>query len=378
MRRLGRPARLAAVPARPGPRGIPLAGSARQWLWLRRRSDRLVGRTGSAGCDDRGEHGGAGPARRASTRLQHGPATGRPLVRRVGSRRGRRGRAGEHGRELGRGGRTVGGVLGHGLADRVGDRGGDPAVAQVGHLDVADAVEHREDVGVPAVDERRLPGEHGVDGGAEGVDVPGRGRLATREGLRRAVGPRDHVGARRVDGDRRVDQPGHAEVGQQRLVELGEQDVGRLDVAVEDPVLVDVLERGGEGAGQPDGLALAERTPARQPLLEGAPLVVRHDQVGLRRPRSCRRRRPGRRSGAGTVGRWRAPRAGSARRRPGRPPWRGSASRRRCAPSRSAGRGRRSRSRRGATSTASVRPGMPRSTAPSSTTTSSPVVSRSS
>ena len=166
----------------------------------------------------------------------------------------RRERAGEHGRELGRGGRTVRRVLGHRLADRVGDGRGDPAVAQVGHLDVADPVEHREDVGVPAVDERRLPGEHGVDGGTEGVDVPGRRGLATGEGLRRTVGPRDHVGARRVDGDRGVDQPGHPEVGQQRLVELGEQDVGRLDVAVEDPVLVDVLERRGEGAGQPDGL----------------------------------------------------------------------------------------------------------------------------
>jgi hypothetical protein len=109
-------------------------------------------------------------------------------------------RAGEHGRELGRGGRTVRGVLGHGLADRIRDGSGDAAVAQVGHLDVADAVEHREDVGVPAVDERRLPGEHGVDRRAEGVDVPGRRRLAAGERLRWAVGPCDHVGARRVTG----------------------------------------------------------------------------------------------------------------------------------------------------------------------------------
>ena len=125
---------------------------------------------------------------------------------------------GQQSGELGRGGGSVGRLLGHGLADGVGHGRRHAPVAQVGHLDVSDAVEHGEDVDVFAVDEGRLAGQHGVDRGAQGVDVPGRGGRPAGEGLGRAVGPRDDVGAGGVHGHRAVDQAGHAEVRQQRLL----------------------------------------------------------------------------------------------------------------------------------------------------------------
>ena len=74
---------------------------------------------------------------------------------------------------------------------------------------------------------------------------------------------------------------GDAEVGQQQAVVLGAQEhVLRLDVAVDDPAPVGVVERGRRLPQVLARLRQAERALLAQAVVEGAPLDVGHHQVG--------------------------------------------------------------------------------------------------
>ena len=112
-------------------------------------------------------------------------------------------------------------------------------------------------------EERRLAKQHFVKDGAEAVDVRRRaGVLAVAAGLLRG-----HVGGRAEDGSgcrRRNARPAHyfgeAEVGEVRLAGGIDDDVGRLDVAVQHAAPVRVVHGANNLAHQPDGggLVLAQ------------------------------------------------------------------------------------------------------------------------
>ena len=84
--------------------------------------------------------------------------------------------------------------------------------------------------------ERGLAGQQGVEDRAQAVDVGGRGdRPATPAGLLgRHVGRRAEDRARLGDLDVGLDPLGQAEVGDVRMALVVDQDVRRLEVAVED------------------------------------------------------------------------------------------------------------------------------------------------
>lgn len=89
----------------------------------------------------------------------------------------------------------------------------------------------------PGTSKRAVPGEHRVDGGGEGVHV-----AFHPHGL-----VRDLLGRRPGDGERRRPlsalSRGDTEVGQRGASEIGEQDVGGFDVAVQDAESMRRLDR---------------------------------------------------------------------------------------------------------------------------------------
>ena len=116
--------------------------------------------------------------------------------------------------------------------------------------------------------EQRAPGEH--------VCLHRVAPLADR--LRRRVAGRAHEGAE--DGEVAVGHPGDAEIGELPSLVAGVKHVGRLDVAVDDPLAMGVAE----GAGQlARGLVrLGKRHPlAIQPVGEGLAGQKLHDQERL-------------------------------------------------------------------------------------------------
>ena len=98
--------------------------------------------------------------------------------------------------------------------------------------------------------ERRLAGQRLVERRAQAVDVSRRRhRLGAAAGLlRRHVGGRAHhrAGHRRRRAAVGPDPLGQAEVGHVRLVMLGQQDIRRFDVPVQDRPLVGVVHGAGD------------------------------------------------------------------------------------------------------------------------------------
>src|SRR5690242_13181320 len=123
-----------------------------------------------------------------------------------------------------------------------------------------------------------LKGEHA--GGAaeqrhaERIDVGAPiERLTTRllggEVLRRAD---DHIRARLLDVSR--DRAGDTEVGDHRVPVLVEEDVVRLDVAMDDPLAVREGQRSGDVDPQPDEEWLGKRAHDAKPLIQSGREVV--------------------------------------------------------------------------------------------------------
>ena len=118
--------------------------------------------------------------------------------------------------------------------------------------------------------EGRPAGQALVEDGAEAVNVGGGAQLLDAPGgllgghvARRAE---DGAGARLLAV---VVQPlGQAEVGDVRLVVLVDEDVRRLQIAVQDAVLVGVVDGAGDGLDVAGGDAAGQR-PRRQPLRPG-------------------------------------------------------------------------------------------------------------
>ena len=109
--------------------------------------------------------------------------------------------------------------------------------------------------------ERRPAGQQLVEDRPQAVDVGGGGQRPFRAGglLGGHVAGRADDGARAASGSLSpLDALGQAEVGDVRLALGVEQDVGRLEVAVQDAALVGVVDRPGHRRQQP-------RPPARVP-----------------------------------------------------------------------------------------------------------------
>ncbi len=70
---------------------------------------------------------------------------------------------------------------------------------------------------------------------------------------------------------------GHAEVAEERLAVGGEEDVGRLDVAVEHAPAVGRAEGVGDAGQDGDGLARGQPAPLDQEVVERAAPGQRHD-----------------------------------------------------------------------------------------------------
>ncbi len=197
--------------------------------------------------------------------------------------------------ELRRGRRSAALVLRHRVQQQVRQRRRRLAVHQRLHR-VAQDPEDDRGGRLPLVGtERGATGDQLVERGRELVDVGGRGRRAALEQLRRRVQRRE------------VEQPGRrlgrglqhrdAEVGERGFPELGDQDVLRLDVAVQDLGPVGGLQRAGDldaerhdlGDREPgvgghavgDG-AVAQLEYEHRSLIGRPERAVQRDDVGMR------------------------------------------------------------------------------------------------
>jgi hypothetical protein len=123
-------------------------------------------------------------------------------------------------------------------------------------------------------------GEQGVEDGAEAVDVAGGGhRAAPARGLLgRHVGrrPQDRPALRQLAVA--ADPPGQPEVADVGLAVVIDQDVGRLEVAVEDAALMRVVHRLG-GLGHQPCRGARVGGVVGQPLLEARPADELHGEV---------------------------------------------------------------------------------------------------
>lgn len=120
-------------------------------------------------------------------------------------------------------------------------------------------------------------GHHLVDGEAEGIDVGGRAGRGPLDDLGREVGD----GAKEVLGlswrERAVDRLGHSKVGDLRDAGFVDDDVFGLDVAVDDTLLVGVLQRRRYLYAVADGLGFGHSPLGFEELAQGIAVHVFHD-----------------------------------------------------------------------------------------------------
>src|SRR5262249_56134721 len=152
--------------------------------------------------------------------------------------------------EGGGGGGAGGGVVG--VLGRQGRRGGGEPFGDLGpssphgrYRSVDVCLQLLEGRGVGSRRERRLPGQQLVQGAAEGVDV---GAAVDRVWVEALLG-RQVIGGAQVLARRReplllarlVEVARHPQIEHLDLAGMGQHQVGRLDVAVNKPLLVQVL-----------------------------------------------------------------------------------------------------------------------------------------
>ena len=128
---------------------------------------------------------------------------------------------------------------------------------------------------------RQLPGQRVVEGEPQRVDVRARIAAPPREHLRRGV--RQGAGQRAAPGDPQLAvELGRPEVGEPGASVGIEQDVLRLDVAMQDAVAVGRGERAGHVAAEADGGVSVEPAALRDPDLQVGAANVFHDDEAPR------------------------------------------------------------------------------------------------
>ncbi len=120
---------------------------------------------------------------------------------------------------------------------------------------------------------RRTTGQHRVEKGSEGIDVPASVGHGLEIGLFRR-----HVKERAQGRRLLAEQPRLAEIRQPRLLVLVEQDVARLQVAVEHALAVGVYQADRHVADDRHGFGAGER-PRLEPIGQRAVLHVLHHVV---------------------------------------------------------------------------------------------------
>ena len=219
---------------------------------------------------------------------QHGPGHRKPgparppgLRHRPGGRDVTAGRAEGLGK-FRRGGEAIRRGAGHGAGNRRRQRRGHGrAGSGEGPRRLG---QHPGDDGLRAgAGERRLPGQQLVQHAAEGVDVAPAVDAALPAGLLRAhVGRRADRHAGPGQGLLAAGRAGDPEVGHQRLA-VGEQDVLRLDVPVDDVVAMGVVQRQGRLPDDADRLVHRELDLAGEPVPQALALDERHGVPELTR-----------------------------------------------------------------------------------------------
>jgi hypothetical protein len=126
---------------------------------------------------------------------------------------------------------------------------------------------------------RRFSGQHLIENGTERVDVslragiPFTGRLLRAHVVR---GSQAESGFREPRATRRADREGDPEVGHEGP-STAEQNIGGLDVPVDDTVLVGDLKRVADLLHDPHALVDRQLSLAVQPRLEGFAFDEGHD-----------------------------------------------------------------------------------------------------
>ena len=182
-------------------------------------------------------------------------------------------------RRVGRRGGPVAGLLGHQPLDDLGELTGHPLRAQVGHGFAQDARDRHHDLLTGLARERRTPAEQREERGAEPVQVGRDGRFAVHEALGRAV--RGGGAHPPVQCHGETGEAGDAEIAERGLGEAGHEDVGGLDVEVQDPGPVRGLERAREQHADVEDLRPRQRPAVCHPVGERAPGHEVHDDEGL-------------------------------------------------------------------------------------------------
>ena len=131
--------------------------------------------------------------------------------------------------------------------------------------------------------ERRASRQHLVEHRSEGPQIGARVDLFAAELLRGHEGQGAH-GAPRIREAAGPFPQGQAEIEQLHPPAAGQHQIGRLEVAVDDPGAVGRLQRRGELGGDRDDLGQRHGSDLLrpvEPLLEGFAVVERHGQEGL-------------------------------------------------------------------------------------------------
>ena len=249
---------------------------------------------GERHCDEggEGESDGDRPSRRpdrprARVRRERSRRTfgaARELLgARDGPRRGTVPESGDPGAQLGVGGRSLLGLAAGHPVDEVGDGAGKVgsllAEGREGGVEVL--VDDREDRG-PL--ERRHRREHLVEDAPERVDVGPEVHPEPAGLLGGEVGRRPDekavAGERKIPVTRAANRLGETEVGHVDPALRVDQDVGRLDVPVDDSLLPGGLERVDDLREDRHGLRERKRAFAAEPVGEGLALHQLHDEVG--------------------------------------------------------------------------------------------------
>lgn len=172
----------------------------------------------------------------------------------------------------------VGGITGHRCLDHRAHVAGVAPFPQVGDGLLGDAEELRDDLLTAAAFEGRMSGQRAEQGGAQSVDVGGSARCARTDHL--GCGERRRPGDRAGRGFESAGEVGDAEVGQRGVVVVGDQDVARLDIAVQHIGSMRGRQRTGDLHAQTQHLRQRQRAVASDAGIERTARVIGHHQVG--------------------------------------------------------------------------------------------------
>ena len=175
----------------------------------------------------------------------------------------------------GRGGWSILRVMGHRPFDGSGYVVGNARLAQVWRRLAGDAQELRHQLFTAAALKRGVAGQRGEQGGAESVDVGGPAWRIAGEDF--GSGERRRTGEGAGGCLESACDVGDSEIAQCPFAVVGEQDIGRLDVAVQNSVLMRGLQRCGHLHPESHDFVRRKGTVLADPYVQRTlPVVLHH------------------------------------------------------------------------------------------------------